>query len=90
MSMMKERTCRNCQLKMTEKNKDSFVKTSTGGYATQCKKCRSLESKAKYDANKPNKKHRQITEDSQNLKGCLYLEGTKFITNVYSYPSNRR
>ena len=87
---MKERTCRNCQLNMTEKNKDSFVKTSTGGYATQCKKCRSLESKAKYDAKKPNKKHRQIKAKSGNLPGCLYNIGTKLITNVYSYPNNRR
>ena len=82
--------CKACNIKKDLSEFHTDKQKVKDGLAVDCKSCKSTKNKSRYDKEKPNKKHRQITEDSQNLKGCLYLEGTKFITNVYSYPSNRR
>ena len=36
------------------------------------------------------KSHRIIEGVAGVLSGCLYKENTNLITNVYSYPSNRK
>jgi hypothetical protein len=76
MNDFKERiiTCKGCNLKLTEENKDNFVKKSGNrGISNQCKPCRNKENRDRYNAKK------------EMIKGCVYKEGTRLVTKVYSY-----
>ena len=68
---------------MTEENKESFVKSSKGGYTNQCRSCRNKENKNKYQA----KKKQKATK--KQLEGCLYKSGTNLIYKVIPYKTDR-
>ena len=80
--------CKKCNINKELKEFTKDKQKQKDGLSVNCKSCKSIENKSRYDASKPNKKHRQIKENKNNLKGCLYIEGTNLITNVYSYKSN--
>jgi len=82
--------CKACNIKKDLSEFSIDKQKIKDGLSVDCRSCKSTKNKARYDANKPNKKHRQIKEKSGNLSGCLYREGTNLITNVYSYPTNKR
>tara|TARA_B110001454_G_scaffold144112_1_gene133790 strand:- start:389 stop:646 length:258 start_codon:yes stop_codon:yes gene_type:complete len=82
--------CKACNIKKDLSEFHTDKQKVKDGLAVDCKSCKSIKNKSEYDAKKPNKKHRQIKAKSGNLPGCLYNIGTKLITNVYSYPNNRR
>jgi len=82
--------CKACNIKKDLSQFHTDKQKKKDNLAVNCKSCVATKNKAKYDANKPSEKHKQIKNNPGNLKGCLYKVGTNLITNVYSYKSSNR
>lgn len=82
--------CVRCKI---DKDLEQYSKSSgyISGINSRCKKCMSIVNRENYAKRKADRKSHRIIEGVAGvLSGCLYKENTNLITNVYSYPSNRK
>ena len=82
--------CSRCGI---TKDLDQFGtnKQALSGLTGKCKDCMSIVNRESYQKRKADRKSHRIIEGVAGvLSGCLYKENTNLITNVYSYPSNKK